>query len=81
MISSDGTPLFGRYRFQEFVHGLFRSNRIPTRASTEPVECLVAFESFEENNGAWIFNQERVTRKSRYPDNAGLVFLGNGLLK
>ena len=53
VISSDGDSLYGRYRIGLDIHGLFRTNLIPSHFSTEVIECAVAVENYNSKDGKW----------------------------
>ena len=65
--SSANESLYGRYRHGETVHGLFRTNRVPVSASTQPVPCLVAVENAQLHDGTWDFDVAPVDQPLRYP--------------
>ena len=75
LISSDCKSLHGRFRFRDQLHGLFRTKRIPSQASTEPVQCQVAV---QHPDGAWQFDILNQGRDSAAVE--GILFLGNGLI-
>ena len=75
LISSDCKSLWGRFRFGDQAHGLFRTGRIPSRASTEPVQCQVAMQSLKHE---WRF--DIVGGENSKAAMEGLIFLGNGLV-
>ena len=76
VISNDGDSLYGRFRIGRDVHGLFRSNRVPTLASTEPVQCHMVIEDYDRKDGSWWFEPG-----AEIDHTEGITFLGNGLIK
>ena len=74
VVSSDCKSLWGRFRIGDLLHGLVRTNRIPKRASTEPVQCQVAV---QHPDGLWLFD---LLRENSSTTVEGIIFLGNGLI-
>lgn len=82
-ITTKNTLMRGRYRYSEYVNGLFFGGVVPTQASTSVVPCRVAIEDFESRNGDWWYDYAPTNdHEEESPDNTdGIMFLGGGLIK
>ncbi len=74
LISSDGKSLFGRFRFGDQLHSLLRTNKVPSSASTEPVQSQVAV---QHPDGLWQFDV--LNHETGSATVEAQLFLGNGL--